>query len=304
MNERSGQRESSPLVVTAVPEVRETVRQARANGRTIGFVPTMGALHAGHASLIEAAKREGHWTVVSIYVNPTQFGPGEDFAKYPRTFDADWEACRSAGADLIFVPRDADIYPPNDQTRVVPGAFADTLCGPCRPGHFAGVCTVVAKLFNIVLPDAAYFGQKDAQQAVIIQRMVHDLQMPVRVTVCPLIREADGLAMSSRNARLTPDQRAEALCLHRALCIGRDRLLAGEQSIGRTIAAMRSAINETNPTIGIDYLSIVEPQTLASITSPRGRVMLAGAIRLGDVRLIDNLLADLPEHRGPLPSEC
>jgi len=296
MNRSVGSEGSGPPVATSVGAVREAVRRARGEGRTIGFVPTMGALHAGHTSLIEAAKRDGHWTVVSIYVNPTQFGPNEDFNKYPRTLDADLAACRSAGADLVFAPDNAEMYPPDDQTRVIPGPLAATMCGLNRLGHFAGVCTVVAKLFNIVLPDAAYFGQKDAQQAVIIERMVRDLLMPLRIVVCPLVREADGLAMSSRNARLTPEQRTQALCLYRALCAGRDRLLAGEQSTGRLIAGMRAVIMETNPTIGIDYLSIVEPRTLASIASPRGRVMLAGAIRLGDVRLIDNLLVDLPER--------
>jgi pantoate--beta-alanine ligase len=186
------------------------------------------------------------------------------------------------------------MYPPDDQTRVIPGPLAATMCGLSRPGHFAGVCTVVAKLFNIVQPGAAYFGQKDAQQAVVIQRMVQDLHMPLRIVVCPLVREADGLAMSSRNARLTPEQRTEALCLHGALCVGRDRLLAGEQSAGRLIAAMRAVVMEANPAIGIDYLSIVEPRTLAPVIVPRGRVMLTGAIRLGDVRLIDNVLVDLP----------
>ncbi len=288
-------REDRPSVVSGVAAVREAVGQARREGRTIGFVPTMGALHAGHASLVEAAKRDGHWVVASIYVNPTQFGPKEDFGKYPRTMEADLETCRNVGVDLVFAPKDEEVYPPGDQTRVVPGGLAETLCGLSRPGHFVGVCTVVAKLFNIVQPDAAYFGQKDAQQAVIIQRMVQDLHMPVRIVVCPLVREADGLAMSSRNARLTPQQRSQALCLYRALCTGRDRLLAGEQSSGRTIAAIRAIIMETDPGIGIDYISIVEPLTLIPVAPPRGCVMLAGAIRLGDVRLIDNLLVDLQE---------
>jgi pantoate--beta-alanine ligase len=283
-----------PIVVTTVEEVRGAVRRMRAQGRTIGFVPTMGALHRGHLSLIEASGKDEHWTVVSIYVNPTQFGPAEDFAKYPRTFDTDLAACRSAGTDLIFVPQDGEMYPQGDQTRVISGALADTMCGLSRPGHFAGVCTVVAKLFNIVQPDVAYLGQKDAQQAVIIQRMVRDLHMPLKIVVCPLVREHDGLAMSSRNARLTTERRAEALCLYKALCRGRDELKAGETSIGRVIAAMRATVAESGPVIGIDYLSVVDPQTLAPIGSPKGRVMIAGAVRIGDVRLIDNVLVDLP----------
>lgn len=260
----------------------------------------MGALHPGHLSLIETSKHDDRWTVVSIYVNPTQFGPKEDFAAYPRTLETDRRACRAAGADLIFVPDNAEMYPRGDQTRVAPGALADALCGACRPGHFTGVCTVVAKLFNIVLPDAAYFGQKDAQQAAIIQRMVQDLCFPLKIVVCPLVREPDGLAMSSRNARLNPDQRRQSLCLHRALCAGRDKLQAGERSTGRVIAVMRAVIAEAGSDIGIDYLSIVDPQTLAAIAIPKGKIMIAGAVRLGEVRLIDNLLLDLAERRTPI----
>ena len=282
-----------PALAATVKEVRETVARARKQGRTIGLVPTMGALHRGHVSLIEASKRDGHWTVVSIYVNPTQFGPSEDFAKYPRTLETDRAACRAAGADLIFVPQNNEMYLPGDQTRVIPGALAETMCGLSRPGHFDGVCTVVAKLFNIVQPDAAYFGQKDAQQALIIQRMVRDLHMPLKIVVCPLIREPDGLAMSSRNARLDAEQRRQALCLYKALCRGRDELKAGMSSIGRVIAAMRATIAETSAAIGIDYLSIVDPQTLTPIAKPKGRVMIAGAVRVGDVRLIDNILVEL-----------
>ncbi|MFH1418560.1 MAG: pantoate--beta-alanine ligase [Planctomycetota bacterium] len=283
-------------MVTTIPEVRDAVRRARQAGRTIGLVPTMGALHDGHTSLIKAAKADGHFTVVSIYVNPTQFGPSEDFQQYPRTLDADREACQAAGGDSIFAPQDAEIYPAGDQTRVRPGPLAESLCGAVRPGHFEGVCTVVAKLFNIVQPDAAYFGQKDAQQAVILRRMVADLCLPVRIEVCPLVRESDGLALSSRNARLSPEQRGQAICLYTALCLGRDRLVAGEQSVGGTIAAMREVIAEAGPNIDVDYLSIVDPETLAPITAPHGRVMLAGAVRIGETRLIDNMLVDLPAN--------
>ena len=280
-----------PIVVEQIHQVRNSVAAARAAGRNIGFVPTMGALHAGHASLMDAARAHGDYVVASIYVNPTQFGPNEDFSRYPRTFEADRTICEQHGVELIFVPGNTEIYPPNDQTRVRPGALADTLCGPFRPGHFDGVCTVVAKLFNIVQPDVAYFGQKDAQQAVIIRRMVADLCMPVHIEVCPLIRDADGLALSSRNARLSPEQRREALCLFQALSIARDLLLSGEKSSGRIIAAMRARIVAGAI---VDYLSIVDPETLADLPMPRGRVMVAGAIRLGDIRLIDNLLVDVP----------
>lgn len=254
----------------------------------------MGALHAGHVSLIEAATQATDpFIVASIYVNPKQFGPKEDFGAYPRTFDADAKICADAGVRLLFAPDTAEIYPPGDQTRVVPGPLADALCGPFRPGHFEGVCTVVARLFNIVAPDIAYFGQKDAQQAVIIRRMIEDLRMPVKIQVCPLVRDADGLALSSRNARLRPEDRASALLLHKALCAGKDRIEAGETSMGRVIAAMKSVVSGSAE-ISTDYLSVVDPSTLADLSGPQPRMMIAGAIRLAGVRLIDNVLVNLP----------
>lgn len=280
-------------IVKTAQAVREAATKSLAAGRRIGFVPTMGALHAGHLSLIEASTKSGAYTIVSIYVNPTQFAPSEDLSTYPRSIDADVKTCRAAGVDLIFVPDNAEMYPPEDQTRVRPGPLADKLCGPFRPGHFEGVCTVVAKLLNIVRPDAAYFGQKDAQQAVIIRRMVEDLQMNVAIVVCPLVRDADGLALSSRNARLNPEDRTKALSLYQALCDAKRRLLSGETSMGRIIAAMR-AIIAAHPEIKVDYLSIVDPQTLEDVRTPRGRVMIAGAIRVGEVRLIDNIIVEMP----------
>ncbi len=286
-----------PTIVTTAQLVRQTVSAARGKGRTIGFVPTMGALHAGHISLIDAAKKNDDYVIVSIFVNPTQFGPNEDFSAYPRTMETDREICHKAGVDLIFAPEQSEIYPPGDETRVQPGSLADRLCGPFRPGHFEGVCTVVAKLFNIVQPDVAYFGQKDAQQAAIIRRMTTDLRMPVRIEVCPLIRDTDGLALSSRNVRLKANEREQALSLYRALCMGRELLKKGEPSMGRIIAAMRAEIGKY-PEIRVDYLSIVEPETLADAKSPQGPLMLAGAVRIGDVRLIDNVLVDLPANRG------
>ena len=280
-------------VAKTIAEVRACVAQARKAGESIGFVPTMGALHAGHIGLVEAAKKAGTYVVVSIYVNPTQFGPKEDFTQYPRTMDLDRAACAKAGVDLIFAPSNEEMYPPGDQTRVRPGKLAEPLCGAFRPGHFEGVCTVVAKLFNIVQADIAYFGQKDAQQAVVIRRMVNDLCMPIRIEVCPLIREPDGLAMSSRNARLGPEEREKALCLYKALSLGRDRLLAGERSVGRIAAEMRASIVENGAGVSVDYLSIVDPETLEPVAEPKGRMLVAGAIRVGAVRLIDNLLVDV-----------
>ncbi len=280
----------------SISDVREAVRRARSDGRTIGLVPTMGALHAGHVSLIEAARNDGNYVVVSVYVNPTQFGPGEDFTAYPRTLAADAEACLRAGAQLVFAPNDAEMYPPSEQTRIQPGKLAQTMCGIARPGHFEGVCTVVAKLLNIALPDAAYFGQKDAQQALIIRRMVEDLRFPVRVVVCPIVRDPDGLAMSSRNAYLTTEERGRALCLYRGLSLGRDRLLAGATDA----RAVRLEIEQEVKRVGgagggafsLDYVVVVDADTLEPVERPTGRLLLAGAVRIGKTRLIDNMIVE------------
>jgi len=285
------------LIVTQQSALREAVSKARAAGRRIGFVPTMGALHAGHRALIDATTRAGDFTVVSIYVNPTQFAAGEDFERYPRPVEADRSLCRDARVELLFEPVHEVIYPPGPPIRVLPGPLADHLCGPFRPGHFEGVCTVVAKLFNLVQPDFAYFGQKDAQQSVIIRRMVEDLRMPIRIEVCPTIRESDGLAMSSRNAYLSPEERQRALCLYAALGTGRERLVAGETSCGRIIAAMAAIVDKVGG-VRVDYLSIVDPETLEDLSEPRPRMLVAGAIRLGKTRLIDNLLVELPRRSG------
>jgi len=281
-----------PPVVAAVADVRARIARARAAGRSIALVPTMGALHAGHASLLKAAAQGGAFVVASIYVNPTQFGPAEDFHNYPRTLERDLDVCRETGVDLVFAPPHSEMYAENDQTRIRVGALAETLCGPHRPGHFEGVCTVVAKLFCIVAPDVAYFGRKDAQQAVVIRRMVRDLHIPARIEVCPIVREPDGLAMSSRNARLSAEDRAKALALYQALKTGEWLLHQGETSAGKTIAAMR-AVLAAHSDLKVDYLSIVNPDTLEDVDPPRGDCMIAGAIRIGDVRLIDNLIVNV-----------
>jgi len=261
----------------------------------------MGALHAGHLSLIEASRRTGAFTIVSIYVNPTQFAPGEDLDAYPRTVNDDYAACRTADVDLIFAPCDAEMYPPGDQTRIHPGPLAEPLCGVFRPGHFEGVCTVVAKLFNIVGPDTAYFGQKDGQQALVIRRMVEDLHMPVRIEICPTLREPDGLALSSRNAYLSEADRRRAVCLFGALSTGRDALLSGERSMERIGEMMQRRLKEiaglAEPSIVLDYLEIVDAETLAPVEDPVGRLMLVGAIRIGKTRLIDNLIVDLRSEK-------
>ncbi|MCZ6815570.1 MAG: pantoate--beta-alanine ligase [Planctomycetota bacterium] len=281
--------------VTSVEHLRSAVADARSANRTIGFIPTMGALHAGHLSLIEAARRNGDFTIVSIFVNPTQFGPGDDFDRYPRTLDADRAICDAAAAQVLFVPQHEDVYPKGDQTRVRPGPLADGLCGPFRPGHFEGVCTVVAKLFGLVQPDVAYFGQKDAQQVAIIRRMVLDLRMPLRIEACPIVREPDGLALSSRNAYLEPDQRRRSLCLYQALTTGRDMLRAGE-SVNDAVAAMRERLERTSG-VSVDYVSVVDPDSLDPVTDTKSRLMVAGAIRIGSCRLIDNVLMDLSVDR-------
>lgn len=301
MTRRSDQR-GAPVVVDSVSAIRQAVGEARRSGRAIALVPTMGALHAGHTSLIEAASRTGAFTIISIYVNPTQFGPHEDLDSYPRTLEQDRAACEAAGGELIFAPTSAEMYPHGEQTRVIPGRLAETMCGKFRPGHFEGVCTVVAKLFNIVQPDVAYFGQKDAQQVLIIRRMVQDLCMNVRIETCPIVREPDGLAVSSRNVYLDKEDRVRGLCLYQALCAGRDALLPGEASIDRVVDIMRRTVLGTGPTpresVKIDYLTVVDAESLEVLSSPHGRILLAGAVHIGRTRLIDNLVVDLPINRG------
>ncbi|MCK6485973.1 MAG: pantoate--beta-alanine ligase [Phycisphaerae bacterium] len=278
-------------VASHIQEIRTRAAAARHVGRSIGFVPTMGALHAGHTSLIDASRKDGRFTVVSIFVNPTQFAPGEDFAGYPRTTEADLNICREHGVDLVFTPSADELYPPGDQTRVRVGPLAETLCGPFRPGHFEGVCTVVARLFHIVQPDVAYFGQKDAQQAVIIRRMVRDLCMPLTIDVRPIVREPDGLAMSSRNAYLSPDERRQAAGVYAALCAGRDLIRAGERRAGKIVTEMRRVLARAGPCT-VDYLSVVDPETLTDKTEATAPVMLAAAVRIGKTRLIDNLIVN------------
>lgn len=302
MNPSHDQPTSKPALVANIREVREHIAKARANRRTIALVPTMGALHAGHLSLIEAAKARDAFTVVSIFVNPTQFGPNEDLAAYPNTLEVDIEACRRVGADLVFAPTAAEMYPPNDQTRIHPGPLADTMCGLSRPGHFVGVCTVVAKLFEIVRPDFAVFGQKDAQQALIIRRMVADLFIPVEIVVAPIVREPDGLAMSSRNAYLSAKEREQAICLNRALQAGAASVSSGVTDASVICTAMRAEIvqslGEANADDQIDYLVAVDADSLQSFSSKSTKLLLAGAVQFGKARLIDNLLVDLPARQG------
>lgn len=275
-------------VVTTVAEVRAAVAAARANGRTVGFVPTMGALHDGHAVLIRAARQATGFVVVSVFVNPTQFGPTEDYQKYPRTLGADCRVAADSGADLVFAPGVDAMYPPGAVTAVEVGGLGDHLCGPSRPGHFRGVCTVVLKLFNIVRPDVTVFGAKDGQQARIIRRMVRDLDVPVEVRVEPTVREPDGLAMSSRNRYLSPADRAAAPGIYRALEAVRAAARAGERDAARLEAVLREGLAAV-PGARIDYASIVDDETLQPISRVDRPALAAVAVYLGTTRLIDNV---------------
>jgi len=278
-------------VVADIAPLREAVAEARRCGRTIGLVPTMGALHAGHLSLIQAARLETGFVVVSIFVNPTQFGPNEDFNRYPRPLERDLELCRAAAVDVVFHPQPEVMYPPGYRTFVEVTGLQDVLCGAARPGHFRGVATVVLKLFNLVQPDRAYFGQKDAQQVRILQQMVRDLNVPVEIRVCPIVREADGLALSSRNEYLEAEERRRATVLYRALTEARRRIEAGERDAAVVQQTMKEQIACT-PGAVLDYAAVVDAdslQALDRIVAERP-VLLALAVRFGGTRLIDNLL--------------
>jgi len=267
----------------------------RRDGKKIGFVPTMGALHEGHMSLAKLARREADAVVVSIFVNPLQFGPREDFEKYPRDMERDAELCRKSGVDVIFNPAAAEMYPGQSALFVDEGELSKQLCGKFRPGHFRGVLTVVAKLFNIVLPDAAVFGQKDAQQAILIQRMICALNFPVRMIIAPIVRERDGLAMSSRNSYLSPDERRRAVCLSLALRKARKIYRSGERDCAALKGAMREIIESGKPE-AIDYVEIVARNNLKPLDEIKGEdCLIALAVRIGKTRLIDNL--PLPDDR-------
>lgn len=265
------------------------MRAARGGVASLGLVPTMGYLHEGHLSLVERAKAENAAVAVSIFVNPTQFGPNEDLGRYPRDVPRDLQLLAAAGADFVFVPEASEIYPPGFDARIEVGGVTEVLEGAVRPGHFAGVATVVAKLFNIVQPTRAYFGQKDAQQSVVIRKLVRDLNLPVEVIVAPTVREADGLALSSRNSYLTPEQRAAAPVIFRALTEARRLFDAGE----RDAEVLREAVRRTlgaQAGLQIDYVSIADPLTLRELTVVDEQALASTAVRLGATRLIDNLL--------------
>jgi pantoate--beta-alanine ligase len=280
-------------IATTVQAVRRGVQQARAGDLGIGLVPTMGALHAGHISLIRAAAQETEFVVVSIFVNPTQFGPNEDLARYPRPLERDLEACTAEGVALVFVPEPATVYPPGFRTYVEVHGLQDVLCGGSRPGHFRGVATVVLKLFNIVQPDVAFFGQKDAQQVRVIEQMVADLNVPVAIRRCPTVREPDGLALSSRNQYLDPEQRRDATVLARSLEEVRQRVEAGERS-GAALERLLAERVGATPGARLDYGTVVDFDTLQRAEQLRGTVLVALAVFFGTTRLIDNVLLTIP----------
>ena len=255
----------------------------------VGLVPTMGALHAGHMSLVERAKRETDATVVSIFVNPTQFGPSEDFSKYPRREAADLAMLDRAGVDAVFVPSVEEMYPPGDTMRVDPGAIGAPLEGAARPGHFVGVATVVSKLFEIARPDVAYFGQKDFQQLRVLQTLARERYPAVRVVGCPIVREPDGLALSSRNAYLSPDERRSALALSRGLAAAQEAWSHGTRDPMRLGSHVRAVV-EREPAVALEYVSVADPTTLAELRLPANRAVISLAARVGKTRLIDNAL--------------
>jgi pantoate--beta-alanine ligase len=271
------------------PDVlRREVARARDAGKTIGLVPTMGALHAGHVSLLDAARAETGFVVASIFVNPIQFGPTEDLTRYPRPLDQDLEACDRAGVDLVFAPDVETMYPPAFCTYVEVQGLTGSLCGRSRPGHFRGVATVVLKLFNLVQPDLAFFGQKDAQQARIIRQMTHDLDLPVRIRVCPIIREPDGLALSSRNQYLDADQHRNATILYQGLQEARARIESGERDADKVRQALAGRIAAA-PGAVLDYAEIVDADTLKTVNPLQGEILVAVAVKFGATRLIDNM---------------
>jgi pantoate--beta-alanine ligase len=271
--------------------MKQVARQARAEGRTTGFVPTMGALHAGHMFLVRAALAECQPVIASIFVNPTQFGPSEDFQKYPRTLEADSKKLEDAGVDYLFAPEASEIYPPGFRTWVNVEGLSDRLDGRVRKGHFRGVATVVLKLLEIVQPQKAFFGRKDAQQARIIRQMARDLHLGSEIVVCPIVRELDGLAMSSRNAYLNPAERRAATILFRALDGARASISRGERDALRLTAAMREMLR-AEPLAEPDYVELVDAETLEPVTRLRGVCLAMLSVRIGATRLIDNLLIE------------
>jgi pantoate--beta-alanine ligase len=279
-------------VVESAGQMQEIARDIKRRGLSIGLAPTMGYLHQGHLSLVQRARSECDQVVMSIFVNPLQFGPQEDFTAYPRDPERDLALAREEGVDFVFAPTGATMYPEGFSTHVeVGGVLTEKMCARLRPGHFRGVTTVVMKLFQIARPDRAYFGQKDAQQALVIRKMATDLNLPVEIVTCPIVREADGLALSSRNVYLSPSEREAALALPRSLDAGRELILQGERRAERVQSAILEAL--TNPAIRVDYVDACDGQTLADMAEIQGPVLLAAAVWVGSTRLIDNIYLEV-----------
>ena len=276
-------------LVQTVSEMRALGRSAKSSGKRLGLVPTMGALHAGHLSLVRAARAKSDVVAASIFVNPTQFGPNEDFARYPRNLEDDCAILEREGVHLVFTPSVEEMYPQGSVTWVTVEGLSDRLCGKSRPGHFRGVTTVVAKLFHVIEPDFAFFGQKDAAQHAIIRHMVRDLHMPVSVEVCPIVREPDGLALSSRNAYLNPEERKSALVLHRSLLRVQRLYQSGDRDAATLISAAKNELS-TDATVRLDYFEIVNPDTLEPQSQVEGKTLVAVAAFVGKTRLIDNVV--------------
>jgi pantoate--beta-alanine ligase len=282
-------------ICDTIEDIRAACRAARRGGKRLGFVPTMGALHEGHLSLVRAARASCDAVAASIFVNPMQFGPNEDLAKYPRSFERDRELLEKEGAELLFAPSVEEMYPAGAVTWVMVEGLSSKLDGRSRPGHFRGVTTVVAKLFHIVEPDAAFFGQKDAAQVAIVRRMVRDLNLPVEIVACPIVREPDGLAMSSRNAYLDPQQRKQALVLHRGLLQVKKSWEEGEREAGKLLTVGRDEL-AAEKSVRLDYLEIVDSDSLDPVENTAGGALVAVAAFVGMTRLIDNILLPKSSH--------
>ena len=277
------------IELSAIPDLREWVAQARGAARRVGLVPTMGYLHEGHLALVDAARRRNAAVVMSIFVNPLQFGPTEDLARYPRDLPRDRQLAEARGVDLLFVPSEAAMYPRGAEIRVVPGPSAERWEGSARPGHFAGVLTVVAKLFHLVQPDFACFGRKDIQQATLVRQMVRDLDWPLELVIVPTVREADGLALSSRNSYLTSGERREATALSTALRVAHQAWREGETRASELESRMRRSL-EMSPGVRLEYIAVAEPTALAPVDQVDANTVVALAARLGRTRLIDNII--------------
>lgn len=282
--------------ITTVAELRRALAKARRADKRVGFVPTMGYLHDGHLALIEASRAQCDVTVVSIFINPTQFGPNEDLNTYPRDFERDEKLCRDAEVAIVFAPAAQEIYPAQFETFVEPGELAKPLCGAFRPGHFRGVATVVCKLFNMVQPDVAFFGQKDFQQCAVVRRMAMDVDLPIEIITVPTVREADGLAMSSRNRYLGGEERRRALAISRGLFAAADEFRSGERDVEKLVAIARGHLETVDR---LQYLELVDGDTLKSAASPLSRpAALCAAVYVGSTRLIDNVILQLTPRHG------